>query len=162
MSSHTDGCGDFRALASSWLDGELDELESARLERHLGVCDPCMTWTRDADALARWLHESQSVSPTWSFGGSARALRWRFVRVASVGAAAASAAAVAAFVLAQPGSGRFFFPSASGSRPVAEAPCVSCTKKQALTFGSHPRARHVVMTTAPIHSHVTNPLADLQ
>jgi len=114
-----------------------------------------MTWTRDAAALARWLNGSQSVPPTWSSEGSPRALRWRFVRVVSVGAAAASAAAVSAFVLAQPGSGRFLF-SSTGAKPVAEVLCVSCTKKQALTFGARSRPRRVQLTTAPIHGHVTN------
>src|SRR5262245_61027641 len=136
MTDHADGCGEFRALASSRLDGELDELESARLERHLGICVACTSWTRDAGALARVLNESTSVPPMWSSDGLRRSVRWRFVRAASVGAAAVSAAAIAAVTLAQPGSGLPLFSSGNAVSPASTSQdlCASCMKKQALTF----------------------------
>src|SRR4051812_30666557 len=115
MGDHADGCGEFRALASIRLDGELDELEAARLERHLGVCGPCVTWMRDVSALAKALNESTSVAPTWSSDGLGRSFRWRFVRATSVGAAAVSAAAAAALLLAQPGGGLSLFSSGRGT-----------------------------------------------
>src|SRR6476646_9979566 len=138
MTDHAHDCVDYRALASGRLDGELDEFESVRLERHLDVCDPCTRWLRDAGALAAVLNESTSVSPIWLSDGFGRSLRWRFLRAASVGAAAVSAAALAAFALAQPGTRSSTFAS---DRPVdPEALCASCMKKQAVTFSSRARS----------------------
>jgi hypothetical protein len=155
-----DDCAEFRALASSQLDGELDELESARLDRHLVVCAQCATWTREVAALGILLQESTSVPPAWTSEGLPRSLRWRFVHAASVVAASASAAAVAAFVLAQPGSGLSLFSSGS-ARAASETPCVSCTKKQSLT-ASRTRSRPVRLrvVTDSVRTHVTNPLLD--
>jgi predicted anti-sigma-YlaC factor YlaD len=159
MGDYADGCGEFRALASIRLDGELDELESARLERHLGVCGPCMTWTREVGALAKVLNESTSVAPTWSSDDLSRPLRWRFVRATSVGAAAVSAAAAAALLLAQPGGGLSLFSSGRGTS-ASEALCASCMKKQAVTFSFSSRARSTTPqrdAAAPIRTHVTSP-----
>ena len=160
MSDHADGCGEFRALASSRLDGELDELESARLERHLGVCDPCVIWARDAGALAKVLNESIAVAPTWSSEGLGRSRRWRFGHATSVGAAAVSAAALAAFALVQPSSGLSLFSSGKGTA-VSEAPCASCMKKEALGYAARARSTPALrVSAAPIHTHVTNPLVE--
>ncbi len=160
MGDYTDGCGEFRALASIRLDGELDELESARLERHLGVCGPCMTWTREVGALAKKLHESTSVAPTWSADGLGRSLRWRFVRATSVGAAAVSAAAAAGLLLAQPGGGLSLFSTGRGTS-ASEVLCASCMKKQAVTFSSRARSTPPQrVNAAPIRTHVTHPLVD--
>jgi predicted anti-sigma-YlaC factor YlaD len=157
MSDHTDGCADFRALASARLDGELDELESARLARHLGVCDPCMMWMRDARAVAKVLNEATSVPPVWSSDGFGRSLRWRLVRTTSVGAAAVSAAAIAAFALVQPGGGISLFASGRPSAP--EALCASCMKKQALTAALRARSAPPRVIAAP-YFHVTNPVVE--
>jgi predicted anti-sigma-YlaC factor YlaD len=145
-------CTDWRALASCRLDGELDELQTARLEHHLRACAECRSWTDEVAALAGLLHEPEPVRLTWSFEQRARALRRRLVRGVAVGATAASAAAVAAFAIALPGHGISFFSSTAAR--VSDLPCVSCTKKQALT----PHAAWPPPASAPIH--VANPLVE--
>ncbi len=159
MVSHTDGCDEFRALASSRLDGELTELDSLRLERHFGVCADCETWMRDAAALATMLRESISVPPAWSSVGLVRSLRWRFVHATSVGAAAASAAAVAIFVAAQPGNGLSLYAS-GGALPVSPPPCVSCMKMRTLAFAAGIRQAPAREIASPYQRHVTNPLVE--
>ncbi|HLX31685.1 MAG TPA: zf-HC2 domain-containing protein [Gaiellaceae bacterium] len=151
MTIHADDCTEFRELASCRLDGELDELGVARLEEHLLTCVACTAWTDEVAAWAELLRETESELPAFSFSGQRQALRRRFVRAAAVGATAACAAAVAAFALVQPGSGLFF---SSASSHVAALPCISCTKKQTVTFGGLP----FPAATAPVH--VTNPLVE--
>jgi predicted anti-sigma-YlaC factor YlaD len=146
-----DPCSEWRALASCRLDGELDELQTARLERHLAVCAECANWANDVSALAGLLHETEPVGPAWAFEYRAGALRRRFVRAAVVSATAASAAAVAAFGIVLPGNGLgISIFSSSSAHAAAPLPSASQTKKQALTFGTPARA------AAPVH--VANPL----
>jgi predicted anti-sigma-YlaC factor YlaD len=152
VGTQPDRCTDWRALASCRLDGELDELQTARLEHHLRVCAECRSWTREVAALAGLLHESEPVPSTWAFEHRSRALPRRLVRGVAVGATAASAAAVAAFAIALPGHGLSFFSSTSAH--VSALPCISCTKKQALT----PHAAWPPPASAPIH--VANPLVE--
>jgi hypothetical protein len=105
------------------------------------------------------LHESTAAPPAWSSEGLTRSLRWRLVRATSVGAAAFSAAAVGAFVLAQPGNGLSLFSSGS-VRSFSPAPCVSCMKKQALAFAAGAGQSDVLNIPAPFQTHVTNPAVD--
>jgi len=98
-----DRCSEWRALASCRLDGELDELQTARLERHLLGCQPCRSWTGEIAALTTVLRDSMAECPVGSSELRPRALRRRLVRSASA-ASAASAAAVAAFAIALPGA----------------------------------------------------------
>jgi predicted anti-sigma-YlaC factor YlaD len=137
-----DRCSEWRALASCRLDGELDELQDARLERHLLSCAECRSWSREIAALVTVFHDSMAVCPVNSVELRAHALRRRLVRSASA-ATAASAAAVAAFAIALPGALSLF---SSGRTPAAAAaPCASCTKKQALVLtAAYPAA-------APVH-----------
>ena len=154
MSGNADGCSEFRALASCHLDGELDELQATRLERHLLTCAACRTWTSEVAVVAGMLHEPEVVSP-WSFEPWGRAMRRRFVRTATVAATAASAAAIAAFVVTLPGNRLSFF-SPGSAHAASPAPCVSCTKKQALTFGASVVPAAIA---GPVH-HVVNPLVE--
>jgi len=136
-------CSDWRALASCRLDGELDELQSALLDRHLLECAACRAWSRELAALTAVFHDSlEELCPERSLELRPHALRRRLVRSASA-VAAASAAAIAVFAMALPGAAISLF--SSGRTPaVASAPCTSCVKKQALTTQS-PAA------TAPVH-----------
>lgn len=155
MSAHADRCAEWRELASCRLDGELDELQTARLEHHLAGCAACSTWAREVAALAGMLHESESELPVWTFEGPGNVLRRRFVRAAAVGATAASAAAVAAFAFALPGGRMSLF--STGNTPVASpSPSASLTKKQALTFGLG--ASSSPQNAGP--KHVANPLVE--
>jgi len=141
-----DRCSEWRALASCRLDGELDELQTARLERHLLGCQPCRSWTGEIAALTTVLRDSMAECPVGSSELRPRALRRRLVRSASA-ASAASAAAVAAFAIALPGAAISIF--SSGATPVvSSAPCTSCIKKQALVTQGLPSQATAV---APVH-----------
>ncbi|HJU36244.1 MAG TPA: zf-HC2 domain-containing protein [Gaiellaceae bacterium] len=139
-----DRCSEWRELASCRLDGELDELQAARLERHLLDCEPCRSWTREIAALATVFHDSIAECPVGSSELRTHALRRRLVRSATA-ASAASAAAVAAFVIAVPGTIALF---SHDRTAVSAAPCTSCMKKQALTFDGPPSSSTAV---APVH-----------
>jgi predicted anti-sigma-YlaC factor YlaD len=153
VTTDADRCSDWRALASCRLDGELDELQTARLERHLRGCAACTSWTREVAALVGLLHESEPVRPASSFELRSHALRRRFLRASTVGATAASAAAVAAFAIALSGTTISRF--SSGRTPaVSAAPCTSCVKKTVVTLA----APAPVTAVGPIH--VVHPLED--
>ncbi|SRR6266536_4007387 len=51
-------CDRMREQVSASLDGELSELETARLQAHLGICAACRTYAAGAAAAARLLQES--------------------------------------------------------------------------------------------------------
>jgi predicted anti-sigma-YlaC factor YlaD len=144
-----DCCSEWRALASCRLDGELDELQDARLERHLLECAACRTWSREVAALATVIQDSMADCMVEATGLRPRALRRRLVRSAMT-ASAASAAAVAAFAVILPGAMSLF--SSGRATAVAAAPCASCIKKQVLTNSvSYP-----VEGSGPVH--VLHPL----
>lgn len=144
-----DRCSEWRALASCRLDGELDELQTARLERHLLGCATCSSWSREITALTMVFHDSVAECPVGSSELRTHALRRRLVRSATA-ASAASAAAVAAFVIAVPGTIALF---SQGRTEVSAAPCTSCMKKQAVTFDGPPSQ---AKAAAPVH--VAHPL----
>jgi predicted anti-sigma-YlaC factor YlaD len=144
-----DPCSEWRELASSHLDGELDELRTAQLERHLLGCEPCRSWTREIAVLADALHESTTLCPAPSLELRTQTLRRKLARSASA-ASAASVAAAAAFAIALPGAISLF---SSGRTPsVSSAPCASCMKKKALTFTDPASA----VAVGPVH--VAHPL----
>jgi predicted anti-sigma-YlaC factor YlaD len=149
VTTNVDRCSEWRALASCRLDGELDELQTARLESHLRDCAACRAWSQEISALAQLFHESEPLQPARPLELQVYALRRRFARAVTVGATAASAAAVAAFALGVPGNSISPF-GGSGTR-VSAAPCASCTKKQAVTQ----ELRSTPTAAAPVH--VVNP-----
>jgi predicted anti-sigma-YlaC factor YlaD len=51
-------CDSIRELISVSLDGELPELDTARLDGHLAVCAGCRTYAQGAAEAARLLRES--------------------------------------------------------------------------------------------------------
>lgn len=51
-SSRSQLCDRARQWASLRADGEISELENALLESHLGRCEPCRTFAREADGVA--------------------------------------------------------------------------------------------------------------
>ena len=145
-----DRCSEWRALASCRLDGELDELQDARLERHLLECAACRSWTREISAISALVHDSIADCPVSSSELQVHTLRRRLVRSATA-ASAASAAAVAAFVIALPGTIALFSHSRTA---VSAAPCTSCVKKLALTTDGLPSSPRAAV--APVH--VAHPL----
>lgn len=155
MTTNVDRCSEWRALASCRLDGELDELQTARLEQHLLGCAACRAWAQEIATFTRLLLDSEPARPARPLELRGQALRRRVARASAVGATAASAvaAAVAAFALGVPSSGVSLF--SSGNPPVASvAPCQSCMKKQAVRLA----LAAPLPTVAP--THVTNPAVE--
>jgi predicted anti-sigma-YlaC factor YlaD len=144
-----DRCSEWRALASCRLDGELDELQDARLERHLIECAACRTWSDEIAALAIVIQDSSVDCMVEASGLRPRALRRRLVHSA-MAASAASAAAVAAFAVVLPGAISLF--SSGRATAAAAAPCASCIKKQVLTNSASSPAKG----SPPVH--VRHPL----
>jgi predicted anti-sigma-YlaC factor YlaD len=144
-----DRCSEWRALASCRLDGELEEFQDARLERHLLDCAACRSWSRDIAALATAIRDSTAVCVVTSSDLHTNALRRRLVRSA-MAASAASAAAVAAVAIALPGV--LSLSSSGETTAAAAAPCTSCIKKQALITS----APYPPKAVAPVH--VAHPL----
>lgn len=156
MITNVNRCFEWRALASSRLDGELDELRTARLERHLVNCGACRAWTEEVAALATLLRDAEPAQPARSLELHAQTLRRRLVRASAVGATAASAAAaavVAAVALGSLGHGVTLFSSAN-TPAASPTPCTSCTKKQAVTSAFTPPP----LAGGPIH--VANPFVN--
>lgn len=56
-------CERARAWVSLGLDGELSQVESARLSAHVGRCAECAEFARDVDALTQELRAMPPVRP---------------------------------------------------------------------------------------------------
>jgi predicted anti-sigma-YlaC factor YlaD len=85
-----DTCDRMRELFSVALDGEVSELEEARLNAHLAVCAGCSTYAAAASAAARLLRETplEEMSTLIVLPGR----RLAFARKLQVAAAAAAVA----------------------------------------------------------------------
>ena len=46
-------CEEYAALISAWLDGELNEEETGRLQAHLFTCPGCRAYLADLKAMGR-------------------------------------------------------------------------------------------------------------
>lgn len=102
----THRCSEWRALASCELDGELGELDAARLRRHLTQCGSCAAWFVDVRRLSDVLGTTEPELPRETI--AVPALRRRLARASTLAGAGASAAAaaLAALVVGLPiGSG---------------------------------------------------------
>jgi predicted anti-sigma-YlaC factor YlaD len=90
-------CERARGLVSAWLDGELSELDRARLDSHVAECDACRDYRRSVQHTTQVLRAAALeelrvpiVLPR---------PRHRLARIAQTGSAAAAAAAVAVIAL---------------------------------------------------------------
>jgi predicted anti-sigma-YlaC factor YlaD len=84
---HTD-CEQIRGAISESLDGELSQVESARLEAHLGQCAACRAYSADAAHTARLLREAPLEALDFPFALPSR--RLAMARRLQVAAAAAA------------------------------------------------------------------------
>ena len=89
-------CDRAREALSLALDGELSELEQARLNLHLGVCASCRTFEADSSALTRTLRSAAPVEMSVPIVLPRRGRASR-VRAFQTGTAAAAVALVAVF-----------------------------------------------------------------
>jgi anti-sigma factor RsiW len=91
-----------REAISARLDGELGELDAARLESHLRVCPDCGDFAAEATAGAALLRDAAlEQPPAWTWTEPARTRR-RFgglVGAAAVAVAVVAAAAAPSFLL---------------------------------------------------------------
>lgn len=84
-------CMRARESASARVDGELDELEAARLDAHLRVCEECRAFAGESESLALRLRGAAlEVPPAALFVPRARA-RVRMPLVAAVAAVVVAA-----------------------------------------------------------------------
>jgi anti-sigma factor RsiW len=103
-----DSCDRIRELFSVSLDGELGELEEARLQAHLGRCVACHAYADGAAAAAQLVRATPLEQPTFPVvvPGRRRAVGHRLQAVAAAAAVAATIGlSVAIGSLAGPGRG---------------------------------------------------------
>lgn len=60
-------CGEARAAASDFLDGELDARAEGRISRHLAKCPLCAAFVRTLRATVETLRAIPSASPPAGF-----------------------------------------------------------------------------------------------
>ena len=84
-----------RELASVHLDGELTELDEARLEVHLARCAECRAFVETGRSVTSTLRTAEAE--TLSFPIALPSARWSYTRVLQAGAAAVAVGAVALF-----------------------------------------------------------------
>lgn len=113
-------CDHARMLLSHQLDGGLNALETANLERHLGRCPACLAVAEDFWRQDRQLAEMHSAALVDEF---AQQIRWKLRRSRTRGArwATAVAALAAAVVLATFGFRRAWQPGTIDKPPAAPA-----------------------------------------
>lgn len=132
---------EWRRLVSCQADGELDDLDAARLESHLAGCLACTAWAAEVSSLAA-LMASDQREPEMRL--APQSLRRRRARASLVTASAASvaAAAVAAFALqlntgsAVSNHGRTSGPRASASQRFLDVPAFAGIAIE-VTAGTH-------------------------
>lgn len=86
-----DECERMRGYASAAVDGELSEVESARLDAHVAVCGPCRGYAAGLRESARLIRQTQLESLDFPIVLPSR--RLRLARTLQVAAAAATLAA---------------------------------------------------------------------
>ena len=96
----TDDCLQAREAASARLDGELSELEAARLTAHLRDCTACSVYALELSAIAESLRSAELEQPRFDVTlPRRRALPG--IRVAAVAAAVLAVAAGSAYAVGQ-------------------------------------------------------------
>jgi Putative zinc-finger len=85
-----DTCDRFREIHSASLDGELSELDVARLEAHLAVCAGCSDYAASAEAASRLVRHTPLEQPSFPVVVPGR--RLGVARKLQAGAAAAAVA----------------------------------------------------------------------
>jgi predicted anti-sigma-YlaC factor YlaD len=88
ISLHT--CDAIRELCSASLDGELSELDAARLDAHLGACPSCRAYAATAGAASRLVRQTPLEEPAFRVVIPAR--RLAVARKLQMAAAAAAVA----------------------------------------------------------------------
>ena len=83
-------CDRFRALYSASLDGELSEIDAARLEAHLSTCSGCNTYAVATASASRLVRETPLEQPGFRIVVPGR--RLALARKFQVSAAAAAVA----------------------------------------------------------------------
>ena len=66
-------CEEYAALISAWLDGELNEEETGRLQAHLFTCPGCRAYLADLKAMGRAFPSLEEVEVPEDFTASVMA-----------------------------------------------------------------------------------------
>lgn len=122
-----DQCRQSRLLASCELDGELPELDAARLRHHLAECADCATWVADAGAFTGLLRAAEPTALEQDIRVTALRRRLSGVSRLVVAGASAAAAAVAAVLVGFPSGAEPIQSSSSGNIPIASSTGIGCT-----------------------------------
>lgn len=131
MTVELDSCAEWRALASCELDGELSELDTVRLDHHLGDCAACRTWVAEVRDLTTALRSAELEAPDRSFDLTATWRRmFRTSTVTAAVAASAAAAALAILPLAMPSNGPTVPRAAQDVKLTKRSACPDCLARK--------------------------------
>jgi predicted anti-sigma-YlaC factor YlaD len=100
--SSSDCSPEWRQLVSCQADGEVDDFDTVRLNRHLADCPACMAWAAEVSSLAGLMRSPQSLERELALTPQVLLRRWSRASFATASAASVVAAAVAAFALQLP------------------------------------------------------------
>lgn len=98
MTTETTSCERVRASVSLALDGELSELETLELDRHLVVCDRCASFAARAAVVVEAIRSTPCEHPSRSFEIAETRRRTRPVIVIAAAVAVVVAASAGALV----------------------------------------------------------------
>jgi predicted anti-sigma-YlaC factor YlaD len=103
MSPISGNCSpEWRQLVSCQADGELDEFDTARLNRHLADCPACLAWAAEVSSLTGLVRSAEPADPDRALTPQLLRRRRSRASFATASAASVAAAAVAAFALQLP------------------------------------------------------------
>jgi predicted anti-sigma-YlaC factor YlaD len=93
---------EWRQLVSCQADGELDEFDTARLNRHLADCAACAAWAEEVSSLTEAMRSAEDRVPAAALTPQVLRRRRSRASFATASAASVAAAAMAAFALQLP------------------------------------------------------------
>lgn len=103
MSPISSDCSrEWRQLVSCQADGELDEFDTARLNRHLADCPACTAWAAELSSLTGLMRSVEHEAPASVLTPQLLRRRRSRASFATASAASVAAAAVAAVALQLP------------------------------------------------------------
>ena len=132
MSPISGNCSpEWRQLVSCQADGELDEFDTARLNRHLADCSACLAWAAEVSSLTGLVRSAEPADPDRALTPQLLRRRRSRASFATASAASVAAAAVAAFALQLPTVVGLAGPGHENAKAADAAPCRWCVAHSA-------------------------------